>query len=158
MEQLSTDHNHRPFTAKREKALVVVEDDPTMCRLWGRLLSQIDNLNFVVFSSAREAIRHLESERVDVLLTDLVLEDMSGVDVVLKALAKNRETRIILTSAFPETRYDLSSIGCFIHFIRKPYRNLDILRELILLFMDDADEISDAEVSEDDRQLYVWDL
>ncbi|OGX43852.1 MAG: hypothetical protein A3G38_02240 [Omnitrophica WOR_2 bacterium RIFCSPLOWO2_12_FULL_51_8] len=157
MEQLSTE-NERPRLTKSSKTFVVVEDDPTMCRLWGRLLSQINGLNFVVFSSAREAIKYLDSEPADVLLTDLVLEEMSGVDVVLKALAKNHDTKIILTSAFPETRYDLSPIGCFIHFIKKPYRNLDILRELILLFMDNADEISDAEVSEDDRQLYVWDL
>lgn len=157
MEQLATDSG-RPVLGKESKYFLVVEDDPTMCRLWGRLLAQIDGLNFAVFSSAREAIKHLEEEKVDVLLTDLVLEDMSGVDVVLKALAKNHATKIILTSVFPETRYDLSPIGSFIHFIRKPYRNLDILRELILLFMENADEISDAEISEDDRQLYVWDL
>src|SRR5206468_6736000 len=59
--------------------VLFVDDDPSMCAL---LQAQLTRRNFEVqpASSASEALRLLDATEIDVVLTDVVMEGMDGLD------------------------------------------------------------------------------
>ena len=93
MDAYSSESNHVadscvPFTADRRykfllmKNVLIVDDSPTMRRM---VIASLRNLNGVTFdeaSSGLEAIEHLALAPVDLMVLDLNMPDMHGMDVV----------------------------------------------------------------------------
>ena len=66
--------------------LVIVEDDPLLLENLTLLLSGEGNITVTgAYRSAEEALKLLEKARPDVMLTDIGLPGMSGVDLIDKA-------------------------------------------------------------------------
>src|SRR4029078_9604404 len=58
--------------------------------------------------SGREAMEQLRQHTVDVLLLDLSLPDVSGLDVLKHAKAHYESVGVLILSAFPEAQYGLN--------------------------------------------------
>ncbi|MCJ8056859.1 response regulator [Shinella curvata] len=96
--------NHEPGPARNEQSLfgaalsvLVVEDEPLI------LMSTVDiveELGYSVFEagSAESALSILGAEKVDVLLTDVGLPGMSGIDLARRVRESWPETRIVFAS------------------------------------------------------------
>jgi DNA-binding response OmpR family regulator len=67
----------------------------------------------VTAETARAGIEAALARSFDVILVDLMLPDMSGVDVIRKLKAQQSSARILLVTAFPslESSFDASSAG-----------------------------------------------
>lgn len=85
------------------KRVVVVEDEPAVRTMVKRILSG-NNYEVVQFSSGRDALRLCADpdERVDLLLTDIVMPEVSGVDVASQARESRPELRILFMSGYNE--------------------------------------------------------
>jgi DNA-binding NarL/FixJ family response regulator len=59
-------------------------------------------------SSGREAMEQLRAHTIDVLLLDLSLPDVSGLDVLKHAKAHYESVGVLILSAFPEAQYGLN--------------------------------------------------
>jgi len=59
-------------------------------------------------SSGREAMEQLRQHTIDVLLLDLSLPDVSGLDVLKHAKAHYESVGVLILSAFPEAQYGLN--------------------------------------------------
>lgn len=57
------------------------------------------------FSSAAEAINFIESECVDVLLTDIVMPDVTGLELIKDVKLINPEIKVIVLSAYEKFEY-----------------------------------------------------
>jgi two-component system response regulator HydG len=82
-------------------------------------------------ASGAEGLRALEEEGYDVVLTDLVMRDLSGIDIVRKVKARTPETEVIVMTGYPsyETALEAMDEGAY-DYLNKPI-DLNILRAKI---------------------------
>jgi len=101
--------------------VLLVEDNEAL-RVGIRLA--LDDAGYVVqeASSGEEAVRKLESEPFHVVVSDIRLGDMSGVDILQKAKEVNSEIEVILMTAYAtvETAVQALRLGAF-DYIQKPF-------------------------------------
>ena len=137
----------------KDKTILVVEDDPTLARFWGRLLSDIHCRHYHIASSPHDALDWMKENGSDILVADLNLPEISGLQLIQKARALNRKMKAILTS----TSYNPngSHPNGFIHFLRKPYQKLDKVYQFMDFLIKNDHHIRDAEKK---GQVKVWDL
>jgi len=101
--------------------VLIVEDNEAL-RVGIRLA--LDEAGYAVqeASSGEEAIRKLETEPCHVVVTDIRLGDLSGVDILKKAKEVNSEIEVILMTAYAtvETAVQALRLGAF-DYIQKPF-------------------------------------
>src|ERR1700754_3764897 len=96
---------------------VVVDDEPLALEVLDGYLKRIDGVHSVsLFSHAGDALRHLENYGADVLLLDIEMPEMTGIQF-LKALADPPLT--IFTTAYRNYAFEGYELGV-IDFLLKP--------------------------------------
>jgi two-component system response regulator PilR (NtrC family) len=89
-------------TAAGALRILVVDDEPSM-RDMLRIVLRRDGYDVIVASNGREAIDVLQSGQVDLLLSDIRMPDVTGVDVLRAAKELNREIVAIMMTAYAST-------------------------------------------------------
>jgi two-component system NtrC family response regulator len=114
--------------------VLVVEDDDSLRRV---TQLHLDKLGFTtsVTADAEQALRLLEESPYDVLLTDLHLPGMSGMDLLKRVKVEHPETIVIVVTAFGTVASAVEAIksGAY-DYITKPlhhYELNDLLRRAI---------------------------
>ena len=82
--------------------ILIVDDEPSM-RDMLRIVLRRDGFDVLLAANGREAITTLEKERVDLLLSDIRMPDVGGVDVLRAAKALNRDIIAFMMTAFAST-------------------------------------------------------
>ena len=84
-----------------EPATVLVVDDSAFDRhLVGQLLKSLDDIKLVFAESGQEGLAIIERERPAVILTDLVMPDMEGLELVQQVRAQHPHISVILVTAY----------------------------------------------------------
>ncbi len=114
----------------RSASIVVVDDETYICNIIVEALAS-DKYSVKAFTDAREAITFIRDNHVDLVLSDLVMKDCSGVQVLDTTLANHRDAIFILMTAHPtvETAISVLKKGAY-DFLVKPFK-LDLLRAAI---------------------------
>jgi DNA-binding NtrC family response regulator len=103
------------------EAILVAEDNESL-RLG--IVGALEDDGYAVFPAANgmEAIQVLESEAINVVVSDIMLGDISGVDILKKAKEINSETEVILMTAYAtlESALQALRLGAF-DYIQKPF-------------------------------------
>jgi len=76
------------------KKILIVDDSPTMRRMVIASLRNINGITFDEASNGLEAIEHLALSPVDLMLLDLNMPDMHGMDVV-RFMKEHQKYRVI---------------------------------------------------------------
>ena len=79
---------------------VIVDDDEMILDYVGSVLSETDQLEVVTFSSSSDAIEYLKHNRTHILITDLVMPTIDGIDLLDRAKAIDPLTQVIMISAY----------------------------------------------------------
>ena len=96
---------------------VVVDDEPLALEVMDGYLKRIDDVHSVsLFSDARDALRYLENQPADLLLLDIEMPKMSGIEF-LKCLSDPPLT--IFTTAYRNYAFEGYELGV-IDFLLKP--------------------------------------
>jgi len=114
------------------KRILVVEDHPLISDLLTDLLSRYGYPSQA--HSGREALEQIEHKVPDVILLDLCLPDMNGLEVV-RVLRQNEKTRsipILAMSGIPMDKRKCLQMGCN-DFIHKPFSMSSLLFQLLEL-------------------------
>ena len=106
--------------------VLVVDDDVQLCRL---LAAGLDHhgIDAAWRTSAGEALEHLASADVDVVVTDIEMDGMSGLQLCERLGADGRDVRVIIVTGHGDLDLAIAAIraGAF-DFIQKPV-DLDLL-------------------------------
>ncbi|HEX6116004.1 MAG TPA: ATP-binding protein [Solirubrobacterales bacterium] len=118
---------HREVAAS--ESVLVVEDDPSMLRMAERILRQT-GYAVVTSPGGRDALRKLESEdHFDLLLTDVVMPEMSGTELAGRAAALYPDLRILLMSGYVD-RPGVGPLQDDSELLEKPFRAEDLLEKV----------------------------
>jgi two-component system response regulator HydG len=110
--------------------ILVIDDDGAHAEAASESLSR-SGYDCSVATSGTEGLRLLEKNGFDVVLTDLVMRDLSGLEIVRKVKASTPETEVIVMTGYPsyETALEAMDEGAY-DYLNKPI-DLNILRAKI---------------------------
>ncbi len=119
-----------------DETILLVEDDALVRDITLKMLKDA-GYNVLVASSPADAIKLVDDgkERIDLLLSDIVMPEMSGIDLAEKIVMKIPDIKILFMSGYTEQTLAYHKIlGGFINLIQKPFDSNTLnkkLRELL---------------------------
>ncbi|MDH3890912.1 MAG: response regulator [candidate division Zixibacteria bacterium] len=118
------------MTRNQPISIVVVDDEKYICNIIVEALSS-EKYDVRAFSDPALALTHIEQNPVDLVLTDLVMGEHTGVQVLETALASHGDATVILMTAHPTVQTAISVLrkGAY-DFLVKPFR-LELLKATI---------------------------
>ncbi len=105
---------------RSRSSLLIVDDNVKLCRSLARNFEHVGfSVSFA--TCAREAVSRLSSSRTDVVLLDIMLGEESGVDVLTKLLAVDKNVPVVMITAYAsvETAVQSLKLGAF-DYVKKP--------------------------------------
>jgi two-component system, cell cycle sensor histidine kinase and response regulator CckA len=114
------------------ETVLCVEDEPVVREVTAKLLERL-GYNVLTASGGREAldICKQKGEEISLLLTDVIMPDMNGMELWSRVSKLHRRVRVLFTSGYPESL--IESRGIFdgkIDFLGKPYVPSTLARKL----------------------------
>ncbi len=112
--------------------IVIVDDEPKIRKGLGKLLGQHEGWIIAgVFEEAQSALSFLYENDVDVILTDIQMPGMQGLDMVHKIREVNREIPVIIISGFSRFDYAQRAIELGVRkYVTKPTSPEEITQTL----------------------------
>jgi len=110
--------------------ILVVDDEKYICDIIVEVLSS-ENYHTVSISDPKQALEYIEQKPVDLVLTDLIMGEYSGVHILEATLANHSDAIVILMTAHPTVQTAISVLkkGAY-DFLLKPFK-LDLLKATI---------------------------
>ena len=113
-----------------EKRILVVDDEDFHRELMQKLLLKL-GYDVAVVDSAEAAFSHLAKEKVSIIITDLIMLEMDGVEFCQKIRETDNKTIVIALTGHTDL-YDadkLKEVG-FDNHLTKPFK-IDVIQEAI---------------------------
>jgi signal transduction histidine kinase len=110
--------------------ILLVEDEPTVRALAGRILRRAGN-EVTSAASPAEALALPTEERPDLLVTDVLLPEIDGIELSRRLTARWPGLRVLLMSGFPGGNARIEeAIARGEHFLQKPFGPSDLLEKV----------------------------
>lgn len=108
--------------------ILAVDDEPHMLKLLERIVTEKTPYRIVVTNNPLEVPGILEQAEFDVIITDLKMPKMDGLDLLRLVKEQGRSEEVIVITAFGslESAVEALSLGVF-DYITKPFRKEQIL-------------------------------
>jgi len=109
------------------KKVLIIDDDPTICMMLQGLLKR-KNFDADIVFSAGEALKKLETQQFDLVLSDFRLPDFDGLELLQKIKAIHPQIPVIIMTSYADIRTAVSAIkmGAF-EYVTKPLNPDEIL-------------------------------
>ncbi len=107
-------------------SILVVDDELSMREFLDVLLSK-EGYKVSVAKNGKQAVNMIEKNEYDLVLTDIRLGDITGLEVLKEAKKKNPDTAIIMISAYSTTEIAVEAMnhGAY-DFVPKPFDNIEL--------------------------------
>lgn len=118
---------------KRLPSVLIVDDEPDMCWVLTNLLGE-NHFDLKVAQTGVAALDLVESTRFDIVLLDVKLTDIDGLELARKMKAMDRSVKIVMMSGYyymddVDIRQALDN-GFISAFISKPFVHEEVLQTL----------------------------
>ena len=115
---------------ERRLQVLVLDDEPIVGKRLQPALAKV-GCDVEVFEAPRPALERIEAKRFDVVVTDIRMDEVDGIEVLEKVLARWPETRVIMITGYAtvEVAREAMAKGAF-DFIAKPFKPQE-LRDVI---------------------------
>lgn len=109
------------MTKANEKIILVVEDEIDLREILVDFLSGIDHIKIVAAADGASAKRIIESQKVAVIVSDIKMPGMSGIDLLSWVREQGLEIPFILLTGFADRENTLNAnrLGAYA-FLEKP--------------------------------------
>jgi CheY-like chemotaxis protein len=120
--------------------ILVVDDEPALVALTAEILL-MQGYQVFIANSGKEALLILENERVDVLVSDVIMPEMNGYELAAIVQDKYPHIKIQLASGFNDVSYaDTVSSSLQEKLLHKPYHSEKLLLRIRELINDSPDK------------------
>ena len=115
---------------KKKPTVLIVDDDPSICRILEKIL-QKEGYNIMIANSGKQAIKIVERETVQLILLDIQMNGIDGMDTLQFIKSISPDTNIIMMTAHPTLETARRAMEHYAYdYITKPF-DVDFLTELI---------------------------
>lgn len=117
------------FAMKAKKRLLLVDDDEAHL-LWASEVLEDNGFEIISSKSSKEALELIKKERIDLIISDLVMPEMGGIEFVKKIADIKADQRVIIMTghgdidSYIESRYNLGAL----EYIGKPIKIEEFLK------------------------------
>ena len=120
-------HTVAVFYKEMTETILVAEDDTQLSASIHETLTRV-GFNCIIHSDPREALKELEHADVALLLTDLKMPHMNGIELARRTLEIRPDTRIIVITAYSTINTVLESLRMGLdNYVLKPFRSEELL-------------------------------
>ncbi len=102
-----------------KKKILVVDDEEPLRVLYKKELEK-EGYEVLVASTGKEALLRLEEGNPDLVVLDILMPVMDGMEALGPILGKNRKVPIILHTSYPEYREDFKSWAADAYITKSP--------------------------------------
>jgi len=108
--------------------ILVVDDEPGMLEVCRDSLERMEGAELVLDCDPREAARRLGEERFDVLLTDIRMPEMDGIELLRRGRAEDPDLPAVVMTAYPtiDSAIECMKLGA-VDYVQKPFHPDDLL-------------------------------
>ncbi len=111
---------------------ILISDDKTEIRAILSEYMEREGLTPVVAQTGQEAMERIRAEHPDVLIADLKLPDMDGMQIMKGAKALDEDLPVILITGFPDIRGAVAAMRAGAHdYLAKPLKHHEVLRVVL---------------------------
>jgi DNA-binding NtrC family response regulator len=110
--------------------ILIVDDDPEMCRLLAEILNK-EGYRTKSVSTGKEALGLIEKQSFDLVISDIRMPDVNGIDILKYVKQNSPDTVILMITAFGGIESAISAMkqGAY-DYISKPFR-IDEIKILV---------------------------
>ena len=121
-------HLQAPFSDWASLNIMLVDDNPNFRKLIKTLLKAIGVRHLHMVDNANEGIAKLSQRPADVVLCDMVMDGMSGIDFARQVQSMELETRVVMMTGYSSNEMRDRSSGLGISdFLEKPIKAQNLL-------------------------------
>ncbi|MFH0788493.1 MAG: response regulator [Pseudomonadota bacterium] len=116
-------------------SIMILDDEPIVCERLRSTLEKV-NLDIETFTDPNEAAKRFGVKKFHVLITDLKMKELDGIEILKMVQKVSPETKVIIITGFAtvEKAREALKIGAY-DFIAKPFK-LSQLRDLVIKALD----------------------
>lgn len=118
------------------KKILIVDDEETLTWSMAKSLSKdMDKYQVLVANSGREALEILRTTKIDLVISDIRMPDINGLDLLVRIRKEHPKTKVIIMTAYgsSDVQKEASRRGS-LFYIEKPFEISDI-RKVIIDFL-----------------------
>jgi DNA-binding response OmpR family regulator len=118
---------------KDPKKVLIVDDEETLTWSMAKSLSRdVDKYQVMVANSGREALDALKANRVDLVISDIRMPDINGLDLLVRIKKDHPQTKVIIMTAYgsSDVQKEATRRGS-LFYIEKPFEIADIRKVII---------------------------
>jgi serine phosphatase RsbU (regulator of sigma subunit) len=106
--------------------IVVADDEPDVCDYYRKILPRLGHTVVATAKTGEELIAQCLTHRPDLIITDIKMPDLDGIDAAVK-LRQEMSVPIILVSAFSDARLiERTEAGHIMAYLVKPIKQTDL--------------------------------
>jgi YesN/AraC family two-component response regulator len=118
---------------KNLKKVLIVDDEETLTWSMAKSLSKDkDKYEVIIANNGREALNYLEKNRIDLVITDIRMPDINGLDLLVKVRKEYPQTKVIIMTAYgsSDVQKEANQRGS-LYYVEKPFEISDIRKIII---------------------------
>jgi DNA-binding NtrC family response regulator len=106
----------------KKRNVLVVDDDPDVLSMLERLLKKLE-YNPYVAANGEEAVRIIDTHKVDVVVSDLVMPEMDGMELLKRVKSRKGDIPFVMITGHPtiETAVEAIKKGAY-DYLTKPFQ------------------------------------
>lgn len=114
-------------------SIVIIDDETEILNVLSRFLTRNPNFSVSTYSNPITALSSISNSKVDLVLLDIMMPQMNGLEVLEKLKANNSEQKVIMMTAYSTLDKVLKSHkeGAT-NYVMKPFDSLQVLEKKIL--------------------------
>lgn len=114
-----------------KKILVVDDEDDMLWMLQRNLNKNMDDVEILAAHSGEEALELLGKNKIDLVITDINMPGISGLDLLLEIKNLYHKTEVMIMTAYPSSGYkDAAMSNGSLKFIEKPFDINDLRKQV----------------------------
>jgi DNA-binding NtrC family response regulator len=116
-----------------KQSIVIIDDETEILNVLSRFLTRNPNFSVTTYSNPITALNSITNTKVDLVLLDIMMPQMNGLEVLEKLKANNPEQKVIMMTAYSTLDKVLKSHkeGAT-NYVMKPFDSLQALEKKIL--------------------------
>ena len=122
-----------PDMLKELKKVLIVDDEETLTWSMAKSLSKDkDKYEVIVANNGKEALNQLKTNKIDLVISDIRMPDINGLDLLVRIKKEYPETKVIIMTAYgsSDVQKEANRRGS-LYYVEKPFEISDLRRIIV---------------------------